>query len=110
MTNQDIYNFRVQDHQGGSFFYLDAPRSYPNFQVLPAAQWEERFLRVWVAQSGIFGGVQPGIGWSPPEQGFSEGSLLPTEAGNLGTEKSQRGVEGRGERDSMDKGSGGGSG
>ena len=29
MTNQDIKNFWVQDHQGGSVFYLDAPAPPP---------------------------------------------------------------------------------
>ena len=38
---------------------------------------------------------------------FSEGSLSPTVAGNLGTERSRRGGEGRREQEREDKGSGG---
>ena len=40
----------------------------------------------------------------------SEGSLLPTVAGNLVTEQSQRGGKGRGEQERAGKGGGGGSG
>ena len=65
MTNQKILNFLVQDHRGGPVFYLDAPRYYPNFQVLPAAYLEERFLRLRGVQSGRLGRGHPGIGWSP---------------------------------------------
>ena len=38
---------------------------------------------------------------------MSEGSLLQTVVGNLGTERSRRGGEGRGERERADKGGGG---
>ena len=38
----------------------------------------------------------------------SEGSLLPTVGGNLGTKRIQRGGEVRGERERTDKGGGGG--
>ena len=69
MTNQDIKNLRVQDHWGGSVFYLEAPRSSPNIQVIPAAQSEEQFPRLWGAWLGRVGVGQPGIGCSPSEAG-----------------------------------------
>ena len=69
MTNQDIKNFQVQDHRGGSVFYLDTHRSSPSFQVLPAAQSEERFPRRLGARSGKVGGGQLDISWSPSEAG-----------------------------------------
>ena len=41
ITNEDSKKNWVQDHRGRSVFYLDAPRSFPNFQVMAAAQLEE---------------------------------------------------------------------
>ena len=63
MKNQGIENFRAQDHQGGSVFYLDIPLP-SNFQVLTVTQSEEKVLRLRGAPPGKVGGIQPGIGGS----------------------------------------------
>ena len=59
------------------------------------------------AESGVASNALDGY---RRKRAVSEGSLSPTEAGNLGTERIRRGGEGRGERERTDKGGGGGSG
>ena len=79
-------------------------------QVLPATQLEELFLRCQGAWSGRVGAAIHTLAGVCRRQAVSEGSLSPTVAGNIRTERSRRGGEGSRERERAEKGGGGGSG
>ena len=101
LKNQYIQNFWVQYHWGGVVFYLDAPpRPKTNFQVLAAAQSDGAIPQTPRHPVGYSGAFRQALVGDHHRQVESEGSLSPTLAGSLDTDRIQRVGEGRGEQES----------